>query len=342
MSYHQGALETEKTPPLIIAPARAIMVRTIPKDTFLSLSRLIEANQEIFFDEFITECIYLGYENVTTVVTPNQIARRGGILDIWPPAETLPVRIEFFGNEIETLRRFDPNTQRSFKQNNKNYQDRILITPAREYICSAKNKHQDGSSECSEFNIPLLHKNTASLLDYLPENGLVVIYDRQTLEDTVYDIEEQAVGLRQEYIHNGNLNQDYPTPYITWAEIQEMIETHEALDLGPQTSADYSKDTQTDFVPTQSNSRLSDKFSPGPRFGGRLKQVMEHLLQGSRDGDSQVIVSRHAARLEGLWDDQHSLSKDDKPLFIEGSLTEGWVFRPDKCPTVHLLTDGER
>ncbi len=215
------------------------------------------------------------------------------------------------------------------------------LLQTREYICSAKNIHEENNSDCSEFYIPLLHKNTASFLDYLPENGLVVIYDRQTLEDTVYDIEEQAVGLRQEYIQNGNLNQDYPPPYITWAEIQEVIETHQTLDLGPQTTANHSIDTPKNLDPNQSNSKLSDQFSPGPRFGGRLKQVMEHLLKGSRAGDDQVIVSRHAARLEGLWDEQHFLSKNDKPLFIEGSLTEGWIFRPDKCPTVHLLTDGE-
>jgi len=340
-SYHQDGLEVVKKPPLIIAPARAIMVRTVPKDEFIKNSRFLEAKHEIIFDEFITGCIYLGYENVTTVVAPNQIARRGGILDIWPPAETLPVRLEFFGNEIETLRRFDPGTQRSLQQNNKKNQDHVQVTPAREYICSSKNSPTHGIAKCSEFYIPLLHKNTASLLDYLPENGLIVIYDRQTLEDTVYDIEEQALGLRQEYIQNDNLNQDYPIPYITWAEIQESIETRQLLDLGPQTTVNYSDGTQKELNLIQSDTRLSDRFSPGPRFGGRLKQVMEHLSRGSRAGDNQVIVSRHSARLKGLWDEGHSLSKNDKPLFIEGSLTEGWVFLPEKCPTVSLLTDGE-
>ncbi len=138
-AYHQRGTEVVKPPTLIIAPARAIMVRTVPKDEFIDKSHILKANQEIYFDEFITNCIYLGYENVTTVVTPNQIARRGGILDIWPPAEALPVRLEFFGNEIETVRRFDPNTQRSLKQNNKNNQDHVLVTPdARVYLFSEK------------------------------------------------------------------------------------------------------------------------------------------------------------------------------------------------------------
>ena len=74
------------------------------------------------------------------MIAPGQFARRGGILDIWPPAENEPVRLEFFGDEIETLRRFDPATQRTVRQNGL---EKVMLTPAREYRAESRG--------CAEF-----------------------------------------------------------------------------------------------------------------------------------------------------------------------------------------------
>ena len=71
----------------------------------------------------------MGYQRVNTVLEPGQFSKRGGILDVWPPAEKLPIRLDFFGDEIETIRQFDPASQRTVEKLNS-----VLITPAREFI----------------------------------------------------------------------------------------------------------------------------------------------------------------------------------------------------------------
>jgi transcription-repair coupling factor (superfamily II helicase) len=86
----------------------------------------------INLDEILHTLVDHGYDSVNTVIASGQFARRGGILDVWPPAEKLPVRIEFFGDEVDTLRSFEPSTQRTIRP-----VERVLITPAREYLVAA-------------------------------------------------------------------------------------------------------------------------------------------------------------------------------------------------------------
>src|SRR5258706_10775642 len=73
----------------------------------------------------------LGYEPVMEVEEPGQFSHRGGIVDLFPPTLLRPVRVEFFGDEIESLRTFDPVTQRSL-----NAQDVVLVAPAREALAA--------------------------------------------------------------------------------------------------------------------------------------------------------------------------------------------------------------
>ena len=72
-----------------------------------------------------------GYQRVNTVLEPGQFSKRGGILDVWPPGGKIPIRLDFFGDEIETIRQFDPASQRTVEKLNS-----ILITPAREFIAN--------------------------------------------------------------------------------------------------------------------------------------------------------------------------------------------------------------
>ena len=79
---------------------------------------------------------------------------------------------------------------------------------------------------------------------------------------------------------------------------------------------------------------------PGPRFAGRLKPVMEHLQERLAAGEQGVVVSRQAARLQELWNEQRLPAEHPAPVFLEGSLSEGWTFQTDGM-ALHLLTDGE-
>jgi transcription-repair coupling factor (superfamily II helicase) len=310
------------------------MTRTLPRRDFLKASRLLRKGQAIQLDELARACYRLGYEHANIVIAAGQFARRGGIIDLWPPAEAQPLRLEFFGDEIETLRVFDPATQRTVRQAAGEQPGRALVTPAREYILPAEAMNET-EGETSEFHIPLLHPSPASLLDYLPRQALVLIDDRQAVEDTVTEIEEQAVGMRRDFIADGTLPEDFPIPYLTLSELQDALSGHFTLELGHPAIA--ALDDEAD----QPSGPLANCFSPGPRFAGRLKPVMEHLGERSADGERLFVVSRQSARLQELWKEQNPGEQDNPPIFIEGSLAEGWTLENSQGRRLHLLTDGE-
>ena len=119
----------EKQPPVILAPARAVITRTLPLREFIKASRRLNQGDRVSISKLAASWLRTGYQPSPVVVAPGEFARRGGILDIWPPADRFPARLEFFGDEIEMLRRFDPSSQRTIE-----IIKELLITPAREFL----------------------------------------------------------------------------------------------------------------------------------------------------------------------------------------------------------------
>ena len=312
--------------PIIISSARALMTRTLPRRDFIKASRSLKLEQIVQPDQLTRNWVALGYEPVNAVISAGQFARRGGILDVWPPAESLPTRIEFFGDEIDTLRNFDPSTQRTKKS-----VESLLITPAKEYIATPEGLASiaDPEETISEFHIPLLHKNPASLLDYLPRNALVLIENGENVFGTIIELEEQAVALRKDYVEDGTLPEDFPSPYLSIDQVQDSFPVARTLELGPAS--------------IENRSELALRFTSNQRFGGQLRQVMEHISNQAIQGDQIVMVSRQISRLEELWKEQyHPLTPVQyTPQFIKGSLGDGWILDTDDGSHLHLLTDGE-
>lgn len=314
---------------ILVAPARALMARTLPLREFLKSTRSLRPGQNAQPDELARAWSTLGYTHVNTVIAPGQFSRRGGILDIWSPASEHPSRIEFFGDEIETLRQFDPATQRT-----SGHSERLMITPAREYILPTD--LETPPEEISEFHIPIMHPYPASLLDYLPRQALVFIDDLQAILDATLDLEEQAVTFRKDAIAEGVIPEDFPVPYLSWSEIADNLPVDRTMVLGSKTDLETLQDEDS-----QSGNPISRSFLPGPRYGGRLKPFMEYLTERVEQGENSIIVSRQSARLAELWGESTPYPLPTSPIFIEGSLTEGFTFLSADSPPVHLFTDGE-
>ncbi len=335
--YHLPFGEKPATPPIIVASARAVMTRTMPRRDFLKASRRISVGQGVAQDALIRQWAEAGYQPAEIVVESGQFTRRGGILDIWVPAEPFPVRLDFFGDEIDSIRRFDPATQRTMTQ-----LDSVLVTPAREYLAAPG--ALDGwelanESEPSEFWIPVLHPMPALLLDYLPARGLVLVDDLGMVESMASEVEEQAVRFRQESIAEGTLTANFPLPYITWPDFSDSLHNRPWLELGRSTANDEG-DQALD---------LNRRFTPDQRFGGRLKPFIDHLAALVKDERRVVVVSRQMKRLKELWfehpafDDggQDAGSLFQNPAFVEASLSEGWALRVGAAAPIHLITDSE-
>src|SRR5215208_4748905 len=101
-SYHLPFAQKPQTPPICVTSARSLMTRTIPRRDFLKACKKLAVRQNVQPDGLARSWVEIGYQRVNTVLEPGQFSRRGGIFDVWATAEKLPVRLDFFGDEIET------------------------------------------------------------------------------------------------------------------------------------------------------------------------------------------------------------------------------------------------
>ena len=319
-AYHLPFAQKPEVSPIFVTSARSLMTRTMPRRDFLKACKKLAVGQNAQPDALARSWVEIGYQRVNTVLEPGQFSRRGGIMDVWTPAEKLPVRLDFFGDEIETVRRFDPASQRTVES-----LESILITPAREFIAPG-----DHDGELSEFHIPLLHPQPASLLDYLPQKALILVDDLSIVEGMVAEVEEQAVKFRQDSIAEETLPADFPLPYVTWPDLLDNLHNRSFVELGHSTAADVEDADQL----------LSSCFTHDERFGGRLKPFIEYLSSIIERGERAIIISRQASRLQELWQEAQEGEPDlENPQFIEASVSEGFALQ---CkPISHLISDSE-
>jgi len=348
---------------IIVASARALMQHTLPLRQFRISVRKLCVGQVVDLERILGRWAGLGYEPFSVVEAPGQFSHRGGIVDIFPPADSLPVRIELFGSQIESLRRFDPATQRSQER-----VESVVVTPAREALprhgprvadlVAAQlargqpadvrielEAHQRGLASATpfpglEFYLPYLYTEPATLLDYLPSQALLVVDDPQELAQVWAGLEEEALDLRAAAEESGTLPPDYPLPYLTWDEWSERLTDRPVLTLG----------RGEEIMASQ----LADCLSLAPHFGGRLKSVLDHLHTARARGGRVVVVSQQAHRLAELWGERYEyvspLEEIRQPprtplTFGQGALAEGWILRGldlgEPFSSVHLLTDAE-
>src|SRR3954463_1267663 len=98
---------------IVIAPLESASMRLHPADFYADLARIVRRTDALDTEKLVEHLNIVGYAASDVVEMPGQYALRGGILDVFPPETERPLRIELFGDEVESIRRFDPATQRS-------------------------------------------------------------------------------------------------------------------------------------------------------------------------------------------------------------------------------------
>ncbi len=171
----------------IITTERALQPHLPPPEVLQGYFLQLEVGSSYSSKELDQQLVRLGYERVSLVETEGQWSRRGDIVDIFPVSAELPVRLEWFGDELERLREFDPVSQRSLDRIEK-----LALTPTNFSPIIAANLELETVSPYltpeereawEEGNFPegmrrflgLAFSQSASLLDYLPDNTLVAI-----------------------------------------------------------------------------------------------------------------------------------------------------------------------
>ena len=118
---------------ILVASVQALLQHTLSPDDLPAEPRRLKTGSRASLDRLARELLDLGYVPVLEVAGHGEFARRGGILDAFPPSSPLPVRIEFFGDEIDSLRAFDPADQRTVHP-----VDEVVLLPASEFLLPAQ------------------------------------------------------------------------------------------------------------------------------------------------------------------------------------------------------------
>ena len=188
---------------VIVVPVTTVMHRLIPQDFLRSHSLSLKTGQQLEIQTFRKNMTAAGYEFTNQVMGHGEIAVRGSLLDIFPMGADVPYRIDLFDNEIDSIRRFDPESQRSLDST-----DTIEILPAREialvdegiarFRASWRKQFDGNPSRCPlyrdvsqglapagiEYYLPLFYQETSTLFDYLADNSLLL------LDENIADIAE--------------------------------------------------------------------------------------------------------------------------------------------------------
>ena len=172
-----------------IVPVTTAMTRLCPREYLAGHSFFVRIKSRLNLERLRSDLSLAGYTNTTQVMAPGEYAVRGGLIDLFPMGSSVPYRVDLFGDEVDQIRTFDVDTQRSIYPVNE-----IRLLPAREFPLDKDGQHRfrenfrdrfDGDPSKSrmykdvsaglapngiEYYLPMFFENTATVFDYLPEN----------------------------------------------------------------------------------------------------------------------------------------------------------------------------
>ncbi len=354
-------LQREDSRSVVITSARALLYPTMPAEQFRRNVRSYKVGSTLSLTFLLKSLYASGYTSVNTVLEPGQYAHRGGILDIFPANLLHPVRIELWGEEIDSIRTFDPMSQRSL-ENVKS----IAIPPASEVLlhhngarAAARLRALDCSAcvpivqtefteearqieagerfEGIERYLPFLYERPGNLFEYLPPNALVLVDDWNALELSVDQVESEALQQRHDMTERGELPASFPTALHTWDDLRDHFSQYPPIVLGFGNPDPYG---------------LGELVGTGQQFGGRLHDAIGALRAQQRES-TQVLLTRQAERLAELLRDAgavpamlRNITEPPPPgslSVVNGALNEGFNLLAEHAeePALHLITDAE-
>ncbi|MDJ0759733.1 MAG: transcription-repair coupling factor [Woeseiaceae bacterium] len=293
---------------VVIVAAPALLQRLPPERYVRARTLNLGAGQTISRQRFTESLVDAGYARVSQVVEHGEFAVRGSLIDVFPMGGHQPVRIDFFDDEIESLRYFSPETQISGDKI-----ERIDVLPAREVplddasVTSFRDRYrerfegQPGKSrvyrEVSdgiahggiEYYLSLFFEETASLLEYLPEHTLIVAPEdlRATLEDAWSEIEERYEMCR--------LDPERPvlSPEETFVSVDNTTDAIESL-----ARIDYSTRSLAGNA-----LNLATRKPPALRIEARYEDAAAGLMSFLQSTDMRVLFTTDSAgRREQVYD----------------------------------------
>ncbi|HET7685718.1 MAG TPA: transcription-repair coupling factor [Candidatus Limnocylindria bacterium] len=326
---------------VVVAPLLALVQRTLGVDQLRAARTLLTVGERVDRRDLLTRLVQGGYEAAVEVSGVGEFANRGGIVDVWPPGAAEPVRIDLFGDEVESIRAFDPMTQGSRRRLTE-----VALLPASEFLPPGGWESLAGAprerteqlaadlarleqGDVAEAAETWAHHLTAGpAADHLPAGAHLVLTDGGELTALARDLDAQALERRDGLVASGELPGSWPLPY-------EALATLEAL-----------RGRATEELDEQDGDDAG--FRAAPILPGRAEHLGEWLVEQAGQDRATIVTTDQASRIAEL------LEAAGRPVapaaelreapprgaigLVHGSLTGGFVHRPSG---LLLLTDRE-
>ncbi|MEX2236329.1 MAG: transcription-repair coupling factor [Dehalococcoidia bacterium] len=352
-------LHSGKPELLIVTSITAVAQPTLKPEDLDSSRYTVRVGDRLRLDEFMRRLDSLGYQVEPMVDRPGVASRRGGIIDVYPAHLDDPVRIELFGDEVESLRSFDPSTQRSQQELTS-----FDLATAREIgrvAAAAKKLHanldfnsmDDEARERWTYDLELLEDSQwfpqepyyasflaqGSILDFLAPEAVLVMDEVAEVEAMLDEQEKAAFEARIDHEDRGEIPRGLPLPLITWATLSASISGH-------RRQTHFSRWTTGE----EGEGFLRPPFATPKSYAGNLPDLIGGAQGIARLGTPVVIASQQAQRIAELFRDegvqvQASVGIRKTPeagalAVIQGALRQGWTLADEKSQLT-LLTDAE-
>ena len=343
----------------VIACVDAALQYVLPPQLLKERTRVFRPADEVNPDEVVKLLVSCGYERADQIEGPGQFSRRGGILDFFTPSASLPVRMEFWGDEIDTLSYFDPETQRRTDDP----LDQVVISPSREVLIDSPTllakkirKHADSlrgktapaaktilhaEADKLENNLhigsadkylSLIYEKPVTLFDYFdPAETLLYVSEPARVKDRVRSTLWQWGEDIKEYLMEGVLCRGLDTFSGDWAMVQSRYEDFGAIFLDVFAHGGYDAPIRTLLNVTVRQLSV---------WGGSTELLIEDLqamlhnryrcvvLAGSERSARTVAADLQAAKLPAAFLENPETVSKGTIAVLPGSLSAGMEF-PD-------------
>ena len=267
----------------VITSFDAFMDTLLPKDVIVEKTVRIANDSTFHLEEMQSRLVALGYDREVQIEAPGQFAVRGGILDVYPLTEELPIRIELWGDEVDSIRTFDVETQRSIEN-----LEEVSICPAVEFP-------QEG-------------EKGVSFLDYFPMEETILFLDEPVrLIEKGQGVEEEFLEAQKKRVESGYEVTDAEVQLYHMEEILRKMNAYSsvgffALDMkcrGLETKASFSLQTKSVNPYNSSFDMLTQDLKRLKRNGYRVV-----LLSGSRTRAKRLAEDLRDYNLSSYYSDE--------------------------------------
>jgi transcription-repair coupling factor (superfamily II helicase) len=260
---------------VVVAPIAAARMRLADAAFYAEQARTLAREDNASLDVLVSHLRRVGYELHDMVEMPGQFTVRGGIVDVFPAEAERPVRLEFFGDFVESLREFDPNTQRSVRPI-----DRVTLPPLLE---QPSNGFRFGNGDSPDKKmVSLAH----SLLD-LRDDTVVLLDEPEAIEEAAREFLESAFESSQ---NTGEDSADARASYFFTDDWDEVLSRHARLELEHLDVAREGIDTRA--IQTQGTSR----------YHGNVPSFMAEARGRIAAGERVLLAAGNLGELERYVD----------------------------------------